>query len=167
MKYHNSFRPNYSPIRGLPSSTAVGIAHCWSHQTIPLFPWELTELMRQLELQLLEIWILLTHYKTLLLQPISSLSSPGTQQVCSVSTRSFMPIARLCLTIKTYLQLTSEDLSFLKTITASCKICQTSNHTFGHLILPFLTHQARDSSLGQTGSSISHTYPQLDLSDTF
>ena len=93
--------------------------------------------MRQLELQLLEIWILLTHYKTLLLQPISSLSSPGTQQVCSVSTRSFMPIARLCLTIKTYLQLTSEDLSVRKTITASCKICQTSNHNSGHRSPPF------------------------------
>ena len=87
--------------------------------------------MRQLELQLLEIWILLTHYKTLLLQPISSLSSPGTQQVLFCFHQVFHANSQALPHYQNLLQLTSEDLSVRKTITASCKICQTSSHILG------------------------------------
>ena len=52
---------------------------------------------------------------------------------------SFAPVAYLSKKL---------DLCFLKSITASCKICQTSNSNSRYRGLPFPTHQARGSLPG-------------------
>jgi transposase InsO family protein len=54
----------------------------------------------------------------------------------------------LCYFVKIHLQPTSEDLSFLKSITASCKICEMSNSNSRYSSTPFPTHQARGSLPG-------------------
>ena len=50
--------------------------------------------------------------------------------------------------VKTHLQPTPEDLSFLKSITVSCKICQMSDSNSRYHSTPFPTHQARGSLPG-------------------
>jgi hypothetical protein len=47
--------------------------------------------------------------------------------------------------VKIQLQTTPEDLSFLKSITASCKICQISHYSSRYRSIPFPIHQATGS----------------------
>lgn len=107
-----------------------------------------------------------TPQDTLILQPTFSLSSPDIQQILSCLHQIFHCNSQaVSHFIKTYLQPTSEGLSYLKTITGFCKKCQTSSPTSEHWNFPFPIHQVMGPLPGldwQHG-----TCPQLDISDTF
>lgn len=74
---------------------------------------------------------------------------PNTCQIPSYLHQLFYPNSQvLFYFVKTHLQPTPEDLSFLKSITASCKICQISDSNSRYHSVPFPTHQARGSLPG-------------------
>ena len=79
---------------------------------------------------------------TLILQSIALSPSPDTQNLSYLHKFVHPNSQVLSQCIKTYLQSTSEDLSYLKSITISCNVCQTSNPISGHYILPFHTHRS-------------------------
>ncbi|XP_027247589.1 protein NYNRIN-like [Cricetulus griseus] len=83
------------------------------------------------------------------LQPTSSQPPPNMRQILSYLHQLFHPNSKaLSLFVKAHLKPTSEDLNFLKTITASCKTCQMSNPNSKYRNSPFPTHQARGSLPG-------------------
>jgi hypothetical protein len=68
--------------------------------------------------------------------------------------------------VKTHLQLTPEDLCFLKSTTASCKICQTSNSNSRYPSSSFPTNQARGSLPGTDWQLDFTTCPPSDIPNT-
>ena len=85
----------------------------------------------------------------LTLQPTSPPSPPDTLQILSYLHQLFHPNSQaLSYFVKTHLQPTPEDQSFIKSITASCKICEMSGSNSRYCSLPFPTHQARGSLPG-------------------
>jgi hypothetical protein len=85
----------------------------------------------------------------LTLQPTFVPSCPDTHQILSYLHQLFHPNSQtLSSFVKTHLKPTPEDLCFLKSITASCKICQMSDSNSRCRSTLFPTHQARCSLLG-------------------
>lgn len=82
-------------------------------------------------------------------QPTPSQETPDTRQILSYLHQLFHP-NNLALSqfVKAHLQPTSEDLQFLRTITASCEICQKTDPNTKYRSQPFPTHQARGSLPG-------------------
>ena len=130
--------------------TAIGIVHCRSHQTgdsiVSKRNNRLDEAARAAALSSLD----LSHPpQDIHTQLESSLSLPNTHQSQSYLHQLFHPNSQaLSSFIKTYLQPTPEDLSFLKSITVSCKICQMSDSNSRYYSTTFPTHQARGSLPG-------------------
>ena len=109
----------------------------------------------------------------LTLQPTSPPSPPETHQTLSSLHQLFHPNSQaLSSFVKTHLQPTPEDLCFLRSITASCKICQMSDSNSRYHSTPFPTHQARGSLPGTDWQLdfthiIKHIRDLLVLVDTF
>lgn len=72
---------------------------------------------------------------------------PTTPPLSPPDTLSFLhhPNSYLSCFIKTHLQPTPKDLCFLKSISASCKICQMSDSNSRYRSTPFSIHQTRSS----------------------
>lgn len=130
--------------------TAIGIVHCRSHQMddsiVSKGNNRANEAARAVALRGLD----LSHppQDTLTLQPTSPPSPPDTRQTLSYLHQLFHPNSQALSSSKTHLQPTPEDLHFLKSITASCKICQMSVPNSRYHSTPFLTYQARGSLPG-------------------
>ena len=111
---------------------------------------------------------------TLTLQPTSPPSPPDTRQTLSYLHQLFHPNSQALSSSKTHLQPTPEDLHFLKSITASCKICQMSDSNSRYHSAPFPTNQDRGSLPGTAWQldfthmpTVRHAKYLLVLVDTF
>ena len=109
---------------------------------------------------------------------LQSTSPPSPFDICQTLSylhQLFHPNSQaLSSFVKTHLQPTPEDPHFLKSITASCKICQTSNSNSRYRSLPFPTHQAKGSLPGTDWQldfthmpTVRHVKCPLVLVDTF
>ena len=97
-----------------------------------------------------------------------STSPLDTHQTLSYLHQLFLPNSQaLSSFFKTYLQPTSEDLSFLKSITVSCKICLISDSNSGYHSTLFLPIRLEVPFLELTGNLTLPTCPLSDMPSTF
>ena len=130
---------------------AIGIIHCWSHQTdssiISKGNNQADQAARTAAFQSPNLPQSPQGVHTV--QPTFSQTPADTQQILSYLHQLFHPNSKaLFHFVKAHLQPSPEDLEFLKAITASCKICQKSDPKTKYCSFPFPTHQARGSLPG-------------------
>lgn len=131
--------------------TAIGFVHCRSHLTNDSIVSKGNKGAEEAARAAARRCLHMSHppQDILTLQPTSPLSLPNTHQILSYFGHIFHPNSKaLSYFVKTHLKPTPKDLSFLKSITASSKVCQVSDFNLWYCSTPFSTHQARGSLPG-------------------